>query len=52
MSTKKSDLLHIYRIPGDNEDQLIRKARRYDVLSSIISIRSEYCFNIEVLSGY
>lgn len=46
-----SELLHLYRIPGDNENQLLLKAHRIDTLKSIKSIQTEYCYNIQVNEG-
>ncbi|RYH05585.1 hypothetical protein EON65_44280, partial [archaeon] len=40
------NLLHIYRCPGDSEKNVMRKVK--SKLPSITSVRTEFCFNVEV----
>eukprot|EP01031_Cornospumella_fuschlensis_P047067 gene47067-57638_t len=40
------NLLHIYRYPGESEKKILRKVQ--DKLPIISSVRTEFCFNIEV----
>jgi hypothetical protein len=45
------ELIHLYRIPGDNESQLLLKAHRVDILHEIVNIHTEYCYNIQIEPG-
>lgn len=51
------ELLHFYRIPGDNSHQILQKIQRLsqpnlqDFIENIIDISTEYCYNIEVKPG-
>lgn len=39
-------LKHLFRIPGNDTEALLRKVHSIDSLSSIESIQSEFCYNI------